>query len=495
MKKIVGIITLLLVVIAMGAVFYSKKGNEEEKIMEVITKNPKIGSIALSVEADGEVKIKNEESIYILKNQRVTKVYVDEGDEIKKGDILISFDPEEKREIKRSIEKKYINIKNYEMDLEEKKFEISNITVLSKKRELEKLDIQMEKKNNDIRIAKIELENIKIELENTKADFEVKEKLFKIEGISIEEYNSIQEKKLNLEKELEFKINQIESLKIDLKENIKNKEIAVKEYEDAEKKYKESLIQQKNSIAKIKNNIKVLKLEIESLEKDLNDTFENIKSPVEGTVISVNAEENFKVNTENSLMSIADINSQYISAEITAEEIKDIKVNQKVKITSPTLGSNKYYEGKVTKIDSIAKTESGSGYTDVVVGIEVEFNEKKSLLKPGYEVNLEIISKQKEGVMIIPKFAVISSKKKNYVMLLGEGNIVSKKEIKTGISTDVKVEVLNLNKDDKIIMNANKLKEGQIVKPVEKMVSDVPEYKSKGEGAGGGRVMGGGPRR
>jgi len=495
MKKIVGIITLIIILMGIGMVFYYKQGNKEAEIVEVVIKNPRTGSISESVETAGEVKIKNEEAIYISKNQRVTKVYVDEGDEVKKGDILISFDPDEKKEIERNIEKKNIEIKNYQMDLEEKRFKVSDINILSKKRELEKIDIQMYRTKDDMKIANIELENIKIELENAKKDFKVKEKLFKIEGISIEEYNSIQEKKLNLEKELESKISQIESFKVDLEEDEKNKELIVKEYDDLKNKYEESLVQQKNNIEKMNNNIKVLKLEIESLEKDLNDTFENIKSTVDGTVISVNAEENFKVNTENSLMTIADINSQYISAEITAEEIKDIKVNQFVKITSDTLGDDDYYKGKVTKIDSIATTESGSGYTDVVVGIEVEFNEEKSLLKPGYEVNLEIISKEKEQVMIIPKFAVISSEKSSYVMLLGEGNIVSKKEIKIGISTDIKVEVLNLNKEDKIIMNSTKLKEGQIVKLVDKIVSDVPEYKEKEEGAGGGRGMGGGSGR
>ena len=39
--------------------------------------------------------------------------------------------------------------------------------------------------------------------------------------------------------------------------------------------------------------------------------------------------------------------------------------------------------------------DEGNGYSDIVVEIEIEFDAKKSGLKPGYKVNCEIIVNEK----------------------------------------------------------------------------------------------------
>ncbi|MGM0508692.1 MAG: efflux RND transporter periplasmic adaptor subunit [Fusobacteriota bacterium] len=492
MKKIITGIILAIIIFGVGGFYYYRyKNSDENKISEVIVKTPQKGEIASSVKTEGTIEIKNEEVIFLSKAQRVEKVYVDEGDEVKKGDLLISFDPEEKEEIRQNISKKKIEIENNKMNLEENQFEVSNMNILTKERELDKLETDRKKILENIRIAKIELENTKVEYENAKKDLEIKKQLFEVEGISIDEYNGAMQKKLNLESSVESKESQIRSLKIELEELSKNKELLEKEYQEAKRNYKENLLKQENNIQKIKNTIKVLDLEIRSLEKDLADTYEEIKSPVDGTIINVNAEDNFRVNMENSLMTIADINSQYINADITSYDIKNLKLGQKVKITSDSLDKNEYYTGNITKIDSIARKESGSGYTDTVIGIEIDFNSEKSKLKPGYDVDLEIIVDKKEDIMIIPSFAVISEARKKYVMVLESGNIVGKKEVETGISNDTQVEVLNLDESIKIIINGSNVKEGQIVKPVDRMTSDVPNSEGSG-GFGGG---GGGGRR
>ncbi len=482
MKKIILLIVIILAGLGTYQYIQTKKSNEKE-IKQVVVENLKKENLHSSIEAEGTVEVTNEVDIYVSKSQRIDKVYFEEGDEVKKGEMLISFDPEERNDIKREIEKKKIEIENEKINLQEYRFEISKISLENKKREIESINVENEKLEKELTISENEKLLIEKEYKNKVYDYNVKKELFDIEGISISELNEAEEKANQLEKELERKKWEIEKAKIDISENLKQKKLLIRQEHDMEKDYRENEKKRLNNISRAKNNIKRLEIEIQGLEENLEKTYKKVLSPVSGTLIEVNAEDNFRVNLEESLMKIADIESQVIKANISSYDIKHVKKGQKVLISSDALSADKKIQGKVKKISSIAKVESGSGYEDVVVEVEIEYDAENSGLVPGYKVELNIITKEKENVLTVPSFSIVKEKNISYIFAVESDMRVKKYEIKTGMNNDTKTEVKNLEEGMRIVSNPMELKENDIVKIVDK-IQGKPSKKSNN---GGGR--------
>ena len=484
LKKIV--IVSLISVLILGGIVYIKKDKKDKNanIKEVVVKEIKITDIKDVVKVDGTVEVKNEELIYLSKTQRVDEVFVEEGDEVKKGDLLANFDIDERNSIFRNIKLKNLEIKNEESSLREYEFEISDIGIDRNQRKLEEIEVAITKIDENLKIAKLEKENLELDLKSKNEDYLLKKKIFDINGISEKELNDTLIVKNSKEKDLEKKEWEIRESNINLVDLKKEKKVILKEVEEEKTKYKEEIIKNRNSIERTKIKIEKIRLEIEELKNELSKTYENIKSPVDGTVIEVNAEKNFRINLENSIFKIADINSQIITANINSRDIKKIKLGQKVKITSESIENRKKIRGKIVKISSIAKEESGSGYTDVVIPVEIEFESSESGLKPGYSVDLEIVISKKEQVKTIQNFALHKSKGKKYILIVDENNIVEKRFVEIGMEADNVVEVLNVDEGERVIMNGNGLESGEVVKVVEKIEIKLKKKKSTGTNRG-----------
>lgn len=104
---------LFLLLLTVLAISCGKK--EEEKEYEVITVEK--GDITLSTEKTGQVVSDNEVSVYTTASQRVEKVYFKAGDNVKKGDVVVTFYPVDKNETLRKIEMKRLEIQKYERNV------------------------------------------------------------------------------------------------------------------------------------------------------------------------------------------------------------------------------------------------------------------------------------------------------------------------------------------------------------------------------------------
>ena len=75
------------------------------------------GDIVLSVSKTGQVKSENEVSVYTTASQRVEKVFFKAGDNVKKGDVVVTFYPVDKNETLRKIEMKTLEIQKLSRNL------------------------------------------------------------------------------------------------------------------------------------------------------------------------------------------------------------------------------------------------------------------------------------------------------------------------------------------------------------------------------------------
>lgn len=286
-----------------------------------------------SVEAFGVVSAKKDVSISVDFNAKVEKIFVQSGEKIKKGDALVAFD-------------------------------ISGITdeINSKQRELDQLKQKLNQKNYDVEKLNLQLNLEKKALENLKSDYETKKQLKESGGVSADELNKA-------------------------KDMITEKEISIKSSELSILSTKETLANEKSSL---NNQIISLTEDINRLnDKLVKSNFVNgnqlVSSFDNAVVTEVKSKEGDFVNREVSVLTITDLDSRIITADIAEEFIGKIKEGQKVKITTSAL-QDKEYEGVVSRIWGASVKKGG----ETIVPIEINIINLDDELLLNFNVDVKI---------------------------------------------------------------------------------------------------------
>lgn len=188
---------------------------------------------------------------------------------------------------------------------------------------------------------------------------------------------------------------------------------------------------------------------ISDLQKDLEKTV--VKTPIAGTVTSVNAKEGEVLPNNGILLTIEDLDKKIVKAYVSENEINKISLGQKVNITGNSI-KGKTFEGSVSYIAPGTIRQEGS--KNVKVEVRITLNENVPELRPGFNVDLEIQTANRAGVLMVPFEAIgVEADGKKYVNVLGaEGEEPKKVYIKTGVEGDITVEVID-----------GDLKEGQVL--------------------------------
>lgn len=100
-------------VILFATVSCGKKEAESEYEVTTVDR----GDISLSVSKNGQVVSDNAVSVFTTSSQRVNKVFFKKGDNVKKGDVVLTFYPVDKNETLRKIQMKTLEIQKYERNI------------------------------------------------------------------------------------------------------------------------------------------------------------------------------------------------------------------------------------------------------------------------------------------------------------------------------------------------------------------------------------------
>ena len=306
---------ILLILIILGLVYYFTHGNKKEKIyindysyMEV-KKTDEIGTLNLN----GYIKANNPIGIFVDKKLKVKEVFIKNGDFVKKGQILMTFDDDETNKLNRNIEKERINLQKIQRDLKTT-------------RELQKLG-----------------------------------------GAS------------------------------------------------------------KNDVKNLEDNARISQLSIDEYTEVLNKTATEVRSPVDGVVSNLKAQENYLVDTDSSLLEIIDSNDLRIIVEIPEYNSQSVKIGQSVKVRQDISDDDKVYDGEITKISRLSTTSSLT--SENVLEADVKTKEVIPNLVPGFKIKAVLQLKADEKNIIIPKIALQSENGKYFVFTIDTKNTVKRKEV------------------------------------------------------------------
>lgn len=157
-KKIV-LIAIFIIILSSGIFILLKKEKNEKLYLNEYDyisaeKTDVIGTATLN----GQISANNPIGIFVDKKLKVREVPVKNGDYVEKGQLLVSFDDDEKNKIERSIERENINLEKIKRNLKTVR-ELYNIGGVS----LEELKVL----EGDYRVSQLNLEELKEVLSKT----------------------------------------------------------------------------------------------------------------------------------------------------------------------------------------------------------------------------------------------------------------------------------------------------------------------------------------
>lgn len=406
-KKVVIVIIALILIAGVSTAIAS-----QNKAIEVNTEAVTSGSIASYVEEIGEVKVREHVNVYSPTAGKVTEVLVEIGDKVKEGDILIKLDGEE---LSRRIEELDAQRSSILAQYNEAKKPVD-------KEAIEKLKIEINNLEKRIITAEKEVNDTKL--------------LFDEGAISSGEYEAAV-RNLDVEK------GNLQKSKLDLEQL--NKPISG------------------NIIAQYEAQLKQIDLQKESLINSGEDY--TIMAAIDGAVLMKNVEEGNYLQPGLHIMEIGNTNNLYIESEILVGDAVKIKEGSEVIISSNDLNIVDL-KGVVNKIHPTAYSKvSDLGIEQKRIKIDIVIDQLDVQLKPGYELDLDIILERKENTLIIPENALFEMDNKEYVFIV-DNSKVALREVVTGIESQRQIQIIEgLKEGDLVILSPeNSIKEGIKVK-------------------------------
>ena len=348
LKKIILIGAIICFVFIMG--FDNSK--KEEPIVNSVPED----KVLETIDAYGVVRAQERQNITIDFNAIIDSINVKNGQRINRGDTLLT-----------------LNMDDYFFNLKNKKVKVSyllkDISLLDDWIEERKKALLNESDPNIKEILK-DLEKAKEFYDIALEELNVKKQLFNAKAISKDE------------------LDKYEDIVTEKKYNIEDLEISL---ESCKKQLKDDIIRDTLLLNSKEMSVKTLEYEIESKENKKNKDYmrgnEIISNVDNGVVYDINYGEGDLVdNDSQKILSIMDISSLYIEADITEDFINHVEIGDEV-IIIPVFDKTLQYRGRIVNIAKHAVERKG----ETTVNVEVAILDSDTALLPGFNVEIRII--------------------------------------------------------------------------------------------------------
>jgi len=403
MKKRILIIGALIIAAGAAAFFFLSQGNGVQVTGAAVVR----GDIEEYVEETGTVMARDNLQVYSPAAGRVTEVLVEVGDTVGVGDVLARLDSE---------------ALSYQLA----QLDAQRSGVVAQLNEARKAG-----DSNSIRSVQLDIQQLSGTIQDMEADLEDTRTLYEAGAISKEQLDSavrnLQTQKTNLEK-LKLQLNQLSSPV------------------------------SQNLIAQYEAQIRQIDLQKEELSSSGEDF--SITAATGGTVLSKSVQKGSYLQPGMSLMELGNTDDLYIQSDILVSEVSDVEEGLSVRLINEDLGIEA--AGKVNKIYPNAFSRiSDLGVEQKRITVEIEMDQIPDGLKPGYDLQVRIITESSENTLIIPENAVFKMDSKDYVFVVEDG-AAELREVQKGLGSGSDMEVLSGLQEGEIVVQSpeSELEEG-----------------------------------
>ena len=219
----------------------------------------------------------------------------------------------------------------------------------------------------------------------------------------------------------------------------------------------------KDEVRNLEDSARITQLNIDEYVEVLSKTATEVRSPVDGVVSNLKAQENYLVDTDSSLLEIIDADDLRIIVEIPEYNTQTVKLGQSIRVRQDISDDDKVYDGEITKISRLSTTSSMTG--ENVLEAEVKTNETIPNLVPGFKIKAVLQLKSDVKNIIIPKIALQNEEGKYFVYTLDDKNTIRKKIITIkNIVGDNIIVTSGLNVGEILVVTPdNRLRDGLVL--------------------------------
>lgn len=219
----------------------------------------------------------------------------------------------------------------------------------------------------------------------------------------------------------------------------------------------------KDEVRNLEDNARISQLNIDEYAEVLSKTATEVRSPVDGVVSNLKAQENYLVDTDSSLLEIIDADDLRIIVEIPEYNSQTIKLGQSIKVRQDISDDDKVYEGEITKISRLSTTSSMTG--ENILEADVKTNEIIPNLVPGFKIKAVLQLKSDTKNIVIPKIALQNEEGKYFVYTIDDKNTIKKKVVTIKNIVGDNIAVLSgLSVGEEIVLTPdNRLRDGLIL--------------------------------
>lgn len=411
-----------LVVLALGILLYNKFKPKEEA-PNYITTPAKTGDIERNVMASGKVKALNTVDVGAQVSGEVTRLYVDVGDEVKKGDLIAQIDQVTQKN----------TLSNQQATLEQGRagLQSAQAEYYSRKAGLES--------------AQADLASREADLKQAISDYDRLKPLLAQDAISQQE---VQTAKTNVDK---------------ARASVAAAKAAIKTAQAA-------VVTAQANIASNEADIRKAETNLSTASTDLGYT--TIRAPIDGTVVAVVTEQGTTVNANQAaptIVTLADLSTVRINAQISEADVINVKAGMPVYFN--TIGNpDQKYDAVLTAIEPAPEQISTTSSTDSAIYyigyVEVPNPERRFRIDMTAQVY--VVIDKASNTLMVPSAAIRkgggsdSSPNGTYVRVLKADESVEDRPVKVGIDNRVNAQILSgLKAGEAVIIGENSGKSGQ----------------------------------
>lgn len=197
--------------------------------------------------------------------------------------------------------------------------------------------------------------------------------------------------------------------------------------------------QAKANISSQQAQIKYAQANVQNITAKIEKTL--LRAPIDGVITGVEAKVGEIIAPNVEVIKIISTAKYQIEADVPEVDIAKIKIDDQAKVSLDAYGSDLEFMVKVIKIDPAETIIDGVPTYKTTF----EFLTENDLIKSGMTANLDILTAQKENVLVVPQRTVLKKNGTKYVRTLDtETKEVNEITVETGLrGSDGNIEILS----------------------------------------------------
>lgn len=446
--------SIAIIMIAFVIIAVNNKPDVEETIggykegKRVQVEYIKQDDIETKISSSGKLEAVNTKTIYLDASNKIVQLHKKVGDTVQRGELIITLDKEAQISNEKQLDVLQTKLAAAQEGLNELLGSSSKGEILSAQSSIEQLKNSKTQTEKNINDAKTSIENLEKQLSDTEEDLQVNEALLAEGLISQKEVDALKDTITQTKQKIDETKSTItlseQSLKtIDLQIETAqyNLDVLLNKVEDSNKE---------QAITAKQSEIKEIERQIYESKTNLSKTSTQVVAPIDGVITALPAEEGMSVAAGTAILTIVDPSSLKVTCNISPYYAADLKVGLAAEVKY-TGSKTVEVMGEVTKVSAVAEIEKTASGETTSIPVEVQVNEPGDIIRPGFSVNVKLITDTRNNVCLVPILAVLEEEDLSYVYIVGEDGTLEKREIEQGLSNGLYIEANNVKPGEMIV--------------------------------------------